>query len=185
MEELATRLIQSFVSMRTKVIPLSLEQIGRQAGAAVAVVESKGRTESGHRNAFLHRGRDGISPCAMRSIESLFEKWRQHEIGEFWMTLEGLFDLAEKHAANNATPSPHQGDTAIIELPLVLLSGGAHQHIPLGVRDYLRSVEGLAYVLDYPAAFPFDSRIGPTQFGRGRDALIFKRRDHSCVHRFG
>lgn len=54
------------------------------------------------------------------------------------------FDLR----SDNATTSPHQSDTGVVELPVVLLSSFTHEHESLRVRDDLGGVEGLFEVID-------------------------------------
>ena len=65
-----------------------------------------------------------------------------------WSAIEGVFDLAEEFAADDATAAPHQRDGAVVELPVVLFRGFAQQHVALGVADDFRGVERLLDVFD-------------------------------------
>lgn len=49
---------------------------------------------------------------------------------------------------NDATTSPHLGDTAVIQVPSVFLGGLSEQDEALGVRDDLGGVESLLEVID-------------------------------------
>ena len=66
MEELAARLVQALVPMGAEIIALGLEQIGRQTGAAIAVVIGQGGREGGRGNA-QPNGR-GSRPMGLSSL---------------------------------------------------------------------------------------------------------------------
>jgi len=62
--------------------------------------------------------------------------------------VEGLFDLAQEPAANDASAAPHEGDAAHIQVPAILLGCGLQQHITLRVGDDLRAVERAAHIFN-------------------------------------
>ena len=79
---------------------------------------------------------------------ALLEEGIEHQVRELRVLVEGFFDFAQEHAADDAAAAPHEGDAAVVQVPFVLFRGGAHEHVALGVGDDLGGVEGLADVFD-------------------------------------
>lgn len=67
------RLVGALVRVSTKVVALGLEQVGGQAGAAVAVEVGEGGGEGGDRNAEVDGGRDYVPPVRLRGTDRVAE----------------------------------------------------------------------------------------------------------------
>jgi len=62
-----------------------------------------------------------LRPPALAAFNLALEIAVEHQIGQFAVLVEGLLDLAQEAAANDAAAPPHQSDAAVIEVPLVFL----------------------------------------------------------------
>ena len=67
MEKFAARPVDAFIGMRTEIITLCLQQIGRQSRGPVAIKESQGAGHGWHRDALL----DGYTRVRALSEEQL------------------------------------------------------------------------------------------------------------------
>lgn len=55
-----------------------------------------------------------------------------------------IFSFPAQHVPSNDTAtSPHQGDTAKVQLPSQVFGSFSHQHKALGIGHYLRGIQGL------------------------------------------
>jgi hypothetical protein len=57
-------------------------------------------------------------------------------------------DVAEEDRLDNAAATPHTGDASVVEVPVEVLGGLAHEHEALSVGDNLGRVERLLEVID-------------------------------------
>jgi len=81
-EELAPGLVPPLIGVRTEVVALGLDQVGRQALAAEAVVESQGRRVGGHRHPGRHRGRHHPPHGRVGGAHGLGEEVGQQQVGQ-------------------------------------------------------------------------------------------------------
>src|SRR5438067_4972587 len=95
-EELAAGLVEAFVGVSAKIVALSLQEIGRQALAAVGIVKGEGGAEGRNRNAFLRRSGDYVAPGTLRGFDGLPEEGIEEQVRELRVFLEGRFDFAEE-----------------------------------------------------------------------------------------
>src|SRR6056297_2179115 len=137
MKELAPGGVDPFVGVCTEVIALGLQQVGRQAAAAIAVVKVEGRGHSRHGNSQLDSLGGYPAPGGLGIFDKLPEVVVQQQIRQVGSALEGLFYIAQEDTADNAAFAPHHGYFTIIKLPVVLTGSLTHQHKTLGVGDYL------------------------------------------------
>src|ERR1043165_4740336 len=181
----AGRVVEALVGVGAEIIALGLEQIGGETFAAVGVEEGEGGAEGGDGDAFLGGNRDNGAPRAVRGLYSLAEERIEQEVGQLGIFIEGFFDFAQKDAADDAAAAPHEGDAAVVEVPVVFLRRSAHEHVALGVGDDFRGVERTTDVFDDFFVIAFDGGLGAFElFGSG-DAFVFKRGDAAGVHGFG
>ncbi len=171
--------------MGAEVIALGLEEVGREAGAAEAVEEGEGGAEGGDGDAFADGAADDFAPGALAAFDGLFEEGVEEEVGELGVLVEGLFDVAEEGAADNAAAAPHEGDTAAVEVPAVLLGGGAHEHVALGVADDFGGVEGFADICDPGGAVAGETGVAGLEVLGGFDAGLLHGRHAAGVDGFG
>src|SRR5213593_3075125 len=88
-KKLAARLVDALVSVRAEVIALSLQQVGGQTFAAVAVEKSQRRAERRHRDPFPGGGGDDRAPAALALPNGLLEEGIQQQVGQPWTLVEG------------------------------------------------------------------------------------------------
>src|SRR5665647_314621 len=188
-KEFAARLVHALVSVRAEIIALRLEQVCRQNGAAVLVVERQRGAERGHRNSLLRRRRHDVAPAFLRALDFAPEIIVEQQVRELRIIIVGFLDLAEETRADDAAAAPHQRDAAVVQRPAVFLGCRAHQHITLRIADDFRGVKRVADAGD-ELFFLFGirsyAREGGTrafQFLRRFDAFIFQRRNAAGINR--
>jgi hypothetical protein len=81
-EELAAGLVGALVGVRAEVVALGLEQVGRQAGRAVAVVVGRARAERRRGHAALGGERDDLAPVRLRLLDGLVEVRIEQQVRE-------------------------------------------------------------------------------------------------------
>lgn len=106
----------------TKVITLSLEEVGRQVLRAVTI--EPGQSSGEGRGRKTHEGGFGndISPAGLGLVDSFVEKVVEEQVLEVVVGVEGSGDVLQENRADNASSAPHEGDGWLVELPLVLTS---------------------------------------------------------------
>ena len=128
-EKLAARRVQPLVGVRAEVVALSLEKIGRKPSATVAVIVFEGGAEGRCRHA-VHDGLSEHIPPALLGLGELVAEIRvEKDVGDVRILVESLLNLAEEDTADDASASPHEGDSTVVEIPPVLLGGCAHEGI--------------------------------------------------------
>src|SRR5229473_7527158 len=119
-EELSTWLIDSLEGVRAEEISLSLQQVRRQAGRAVSVVEGKRRGESGRRHTILNPVDDAPPPGGLVIVQRLAEEFVEQEIRQLRILVVRFLDLPQEAAADDTAATPHQGYAAEVQVPLLL-----------------------------------------------------------------
>ena len=92
-------LVDAAVGVGAEVIALGLQQIGRQAGGAVAVVVGQRGRECRHGNAAADRRGHHVTPRALGLFHSPVEISRQEQIFQLRVGVEGLLDAFQEHGA--------------------------------------------------------------------------------------
>ena len=80
-----TFFINAFISMRTEIVTLCLDQVRRQNSGTIAVVISNRRREGWSRNTVLHCISDDITQCLLVVISDLLEVRSQQQVSDFWI----------------------------------------------------------------------------------------------------
>ncbi len=114
----------------------------------VAIVEGQGCGEAGGRDSQLDGLGDDLAPGCLRVVDRLPEEVVEQEVVQLGVLVIGGLDVAQEHAPDDAAAPPHQGDSAIVQLPVEHLGRLPQQHEPLGVGDDLGRVQGLPDVLN-------------------------------------
>eukprot|EP00754_Rhynchopus_humris_P042950 Rhum_TRINITY_DN286_c0_g1::Rhum_TRINITY_DN286_c0_g1_i1::g.658::m.658 len=177
------RLVHELVGVRTEVVTLGLQQVGRKPGGAVAVPEGEGRRQRRGRDAGLHDGGHNLAPRALALADLRLEPLVAEERLEAGVRLEGLLDLAQEGAPDDASTTPHQRDAAVVQRPAVLLSRSAEQHVALRVRHDLRRQQRLTELLDELLLVALERlRRHRLQGLRGTHTLVLQRREAAREH---
>ena len=77
-----TFFISAFISVRTEVITLGLDQVRRQYRSTVAVVVGNGSRESRYRNTVLHSVSHYITQRLLVLISNVFEVRSQQQVSD-------------------------------------------------------------------------------------------------------
>ena len=170
------RIIEPFEGMRAEKVSLRLDDVGRQRGASVAVVEGEGGGKGRRGNAGLDRGPDDFSPRRMTTGQSGAEEIVHQQRRQVGFGREGFLDVSQKDASNDATSAPHQSDPAVIQIPFHLFGRFSHEHEALGVRHDLGRVKGVGELIHEDGSLVGSResvRLGRTgEDGGGGDALV-------------
>ena len=172
MEHLAFGFVGALVGVGTEEVTLGLEEVGGEAGGAVAVVVAEGGAEGRDRDAVEGGDADDFTPVLLRLAEHVFEERIEHEIGQIGVGAVGVGDAIEEAGADDATAAPDGGDAAEVELPVLLGTHGLNEVETLGVADDLGGVEGVVDFFDQFLLIggDVDGRAG--ELGAGGDALF-------------
>mmetsp|Transcript_17377 Transcript_17377/g.34074 ORF Transcript_17377/g.34074 Transcript_17377/m.34074 type:complete len:398 (+) Transcript_17377:108-1301(+) len=144
---LPRRLVSALVGVRSKVVALGLEEVGRQPCAAIAIVEGQSRAEAGGRDAVHRTRRSHVAPPVLVLVNLLHKEIVDEQARQLRVGGEGLLDLAEEGGSDDAPPPPHECDVAVVELPAHLIRRRPHQHKALSVADHLGTEHGATQVL--------------------------------------
>ena len=108
----------------------------------------------------------------------------EQQVAEGGIAVEGFLDLAQEGRADDAAGAPHQGDAAVVEIPVVLLGGLAQQHETLRVGDDLGGQQRLADVLDEGLPVAVELELRPAEDLRSRHALVLHGAQAAGINRF-
>ena len=181
-EELSARTVSALVSVGAEVVTLSLEQVGRNAVAAVAVIVSEGSGESRNRNAVGESSGKHVAPAGLSLFELLAEERVNHEILKGRIVGESLFDLAQEDRTDDASATPHQSDSAIVQIPAVLLGSSTHQSVTLSVRNDLGSEQSLLEVSEERLLVALESRFRTGKNLGSLNPFVFLSRQAASEH---
>lgn len=135
--------------MGSKVIPLSLEEVGWQLFMSVTIIEGQSCGETGHGDAVLDSSADCSAPRLLTILHSITEERVQQQVLQLSVSVKRLFDFTQEDTSDDAASSPHQCDRAVVKGPAKLYGCLSQQHEALCVGDDLGGVEGLEDKKDY------------------------------------
>ena len=178
-------LVGAFVGVGAEVVALGLQQVCRQAVAAVAVVVGQGGGERGDGDAEFGGRCDDVPPRVLGFVDRFGEVRREQQVFELRIGVERFFDAVEEHGPDDAAAAPEHGTVAVVERPVVFRRGRLHLHEALGVAADLRGVERVANLIDelLLVAGVFGGRAFE-DFARPH-AAVFHRREAAGVDGFG
>jgi len=132
----------------TEVVTLGLEEVGGEDLGAVSVEEGEGGGEGRGGDAPKSGLGDDAAPSRLGLVDGLVEEVVEEQVLELGVLGVSVGDVTKEDTADDASSAPHEGDSGVVQVPLVLLGGLTHEHESLGVRDELGGVEGLLEVVD-------------------------------------
>jgi len=132
----------------TEVITLSLEKGSRETFGSVTVEEGEGGGESGSGDTPESTLSDDSAPSRLSLVDGLVEEVVEEKVLEVLVLLVSVGDVTEEDRSDDASSTPHESDTGVVEGPLVLSGSLTHKHESLSVRDNLGSVKSLLEVID-------------------------------------
>jgi hypothetical protein len=125
--------VEALVGVCAKVVALGLEEVGREALRAVAVIERQRSAKCGDWDAEEGCLRDNDAPRVLAALDGLGKEVVEEQVGQLRVLLEGIADVAQEAAADDAAATSHEGNGREVELPAKLLRRLAHQHESLRV----------------------------------------------------
>ena len=148
MEESATLTIHPFIGVRSKIVPLSLEEVLWKASAAIAVIISKGRRKGRGGNTIFNGVCNYFAPVGL-GTGYRFNKIRvEQEVGQLWIAVIGFRYFLQKRSSDDATPSPNLSDFTEIQFPPVFFLRFSHKLEPLGIGTNFGAIEGISNGFD-------------------------------------
>jgi hypothetical protein len=132
----------------TEVITLSLEEVGRHDLTTVAVEEGKRSAKGRGRDTPENGLSDDATPAGLCLVDGLVEEVVEQKRLELGGLGVGCRNITKEDGLDDATTTPHAGNTSVVQVPLEVLSSLTHEHEALGVRHDLGSVECLLEIID-------------------------------------
>jgi len=123
--------IRSLVGVSTKVIPLSLQQVGWQTSLSISVIVAQSGSEAGDRKSEFHGSRDRASPAGLSFFDGIAEEVVQQQVFQLWIFVKCRFDVLQEGGSDDTATSPQQGDISIIQIPAKVFGGGVQLDVTL------------------------------------------------------
>jgi len=142
------RSLQELVRVRAEVVTLGLDQISRQAGASVAIVEGEGSAEARQRYAEQNSIGHRLTQRAFAFVDLASEEVVEEKIGELGILGERLLDVAQELTSNDAASSPHERNASVVQIPVESSRGFLEEHEALCIRDDLGGIQSQTDLLD-------------------------------------
>ena len=98
--------VEAFIGVGAEVVALGLEQVRRQAFAAVAVVIGEGGVESWAGNEKVGRGGNDVSLGVLDLCDCLREVRGEQQVLEFRIGVERFLYVIEEDGADDAAATP-------------------------------------------------------------------------------
>lgn len=107
-------------SVSTKVITLSLQQVGGQILGAVSVEPGQSSGEGRSGDTKLSSLGNGGSPAGLGLVDGLVEEGVEEQVLQVRLVAVSRGDVLEEDGSDNAATTPHEGDGRLVELPVEL-----------------------------------------------------------------
>jgi hypothetical protein len=116
-----TFFIRAFVSVRTEVITLRLDQVGRQNGSTIAVVVRHCSGEGWNRNTVLYSIGNNVTQRLLVFVSNFLEIRCQQQISDACIFSVSIGDFLQELSTNDATCAEDLRDFAVVQIPVVLV----------------------------------------------------------------
>ena len=125
--------IRPLKSMRTEIITLCLNQIGRQKvrSQRMEIIERRGKCRYSH--PFTDSRSHHSTPCRQSLPDLRGEGWEQHQIPSSSPCLLSPGKFVQKSRPNNTASPPHSGYHGQIQVPPKLFGSSRQQIKPLSI----------------------------------------------------
>lgn len=120
-----TFFINALISMRTKIVTLSLDQIRRQNSSTVAVIIGNRSGEGRNRDTVLYRISNDITQRLLVVIGNLLEVRSQQQVSDLRVFGICIGDFLQELRTDDATSTENLRDFAVVQIPIVLFRRGA------------------------------------------------------------
>lgn len=136
-----TFLIGTLVSMRAKVITLSLNQVSGQNCGTITIVVSYCGRERRYRNTILYGIRHDITQRLLIVISDLFEVRCQQEVSNASVLRISIGDLLQELRTNDAASAENLSDLAVVQIPVVLVRSSSQLGEALSIGNNFTEVQ--------------------------------------------
>ena len=116
-----TFFIGTFIRMRTEVVTLRLDQVGRQYGSAIAVVVRHCSGEGRYRDTVLHSVSNHVTQRLLVFVRDFLEVRCQQQIRDTCIFSIGIGDFLQELGADDATCTEDLRDFTVVQIPVVLV----------------------------------------------------------------
>ncbi len=116
-----TLFIRTLVGMRTEVVTLRLNQVGRQHGSTIAVVVCHRSGEGWNRNTVLYCVSNHVTQRLLVLVRNLFEVRCQQKVGDTGVFSIGIGDFLQELCTNDATRAEDLRDFTVVKIPVILV----------------------------------------------------------------
>lgn len=106
--------------VRTKVVALSLQEVGRDDLTTVAVEEGKSSAEGRSRDSPEDGLGDNATPAWLGGVDSLVEEVVEEKRLEALVLLERSGNITKEDTLDDAAATPHRRNAGVIQIPAEL-----------------------------------------------------------------
>jgi len=125
--------INSFVSVTTKEVTLSLCQVRWQRRSAISIKIVQTATKSGTRDAMVGTSNHDSPPRINARIQLCCNQRVHHQIFQIRIGSEGVLNFVEELCSNDATSLPKANATRNVDLPIICIRGTLDNCKPLSI----------------------------------------------------
>ena len=116
-----TFFISAFVGMRTEIVTLCLDQVGRQNGSTVAVVVRNCSREGWNRNTVLHSIGNNVTQRLLIFVRDFLEVRSQQQVRNARIFSVGIGDFLQELGANDAARTENLRDFTVVQIPVIFV----------------------------------------------------------------
>lgn len=132
-----TFFINAFISMRTEIVTLCLDQVRRQNSGTVAVIICNRSGEGRNRDTVLYRISNDITQRLLVIIGNLFKVRSQQQVSDLRIFGISIGDFLQELRTDDAASTENLRDFAVVQIPVVLFRRSTQLREALGVRNDL------------------------------------------------
>ena len=180
-----TFFISTLISVRTKVITLSLNQVSGQNCRTVAVIVGNCRRERRYRNTILYGIRHDITQRLLIVISDLFEVRRQQEVSNASVLRISIGDLLQELRTNDTASAENLSDFAVVKIPVVFIGSSTQLGEALSIGNDFTEVQRATHFFDKFSFITGRLSLRTTQHFRSGYTLVFQRRDITSKYGLG
>ena len=113
-----TFFVGTFIGVRTEVVALRLNQVGRQYRSTVAVVVGHRSGEGRNRNTVLHSVSNDVTQRLLIFVRDFFEVRSQQQVRNARIFCVGIGDFLQELRTNDAASAENLRDFAVVQVQL-------------------------------------------------------------------
>ncbi len=139
-----TFFINALISMRTKIVTLSLDQVRRQNSGTVAVIIGNRSGEGRNRDTVLYCISNDITQRLLVVIGNLLEVRSQQQVSDLRIFGISISYFLQELRTDDAASTENLRDFAVVQIPVVLFRRCAQLREALSVRNDFAQIQRTA-----------------------------------------